>query len=472
MTAASAAGLLALVFGTAAVVVALFALPQYRRLFLGLMVFTTCYVKKPFYQEVFFVNYRGVDRGFGVTLPDLFFLGFFLFMLFGGLRRRIVWLPFNSLPWFLLIAISCVSLVGSLEPFYGTFTIHKMIRCWVLYVVVVNVVRDRRDVMVVLIALAAAVCFQAFVVVWDKYITARVVSRSVGTFRHPNTLAMYTDLILPILTALFLARGATQRVLGLFAVAILAGFVCVLFTKSRAAMLLLPASLGAVVGVSILLRPTGRKFMVLGAGMVIVALIVALALPRLIRRFESAPKESAETREYFNAAAEVMARENTFGVGINLYSLALSHPRYYWHVYPDKVDVEDPEAFRESVQGQSRLGTAHHIYWLYAAETGFPGLAVFLLHIGIFWARNFWLFLCERDEWTRSIYLGLLVGVSFFHLHGLLEWIFRQTEVQYLYFILMGTMVALAEIRRVERRPRAVSVEPVPARRDTAESTR
>ena len=450
MTMASLLGLLVFFFGVPAVVALLFAFPQHRRVFLALMIFFTCYVKKPLYQEVFFVNYRGVDRGFAVTVSDLLFFGFFIWMMLGGLRAKIQWLPFNSIPWFLLTFISCLSLIGSIEPYYGLFTIHKFIRCFILYVVVVNLIRNRQDIMVVLMALAAAIIFQGFTVLWAKYVTQAVVARSIGTFRHPNTLAMYTDLILPMLLAVLMTRVLSTRQAAIYAVAILLGFIAVLFTKSRAAMLLLPASLGIVVGISILMRPTSRKFGLMAVGFVALGVIIAIALPRLIRRFESAPKESAETREYFNEAAAAMARDNLFGIGINLYSHSLANTDYYWLVYPDKTDVPDPEAFRESVQGQSRLGTAHHIYWLYAAETGYPGLLLFLLHTGLFSLYNLVCFVRERDHLFKSLFLAMLVGTSIHHLHGTLEWIFRQTEVQYLYFVMMGMMVAMVAIRRRE----------------------
>lgn len=458
MTIASLFGMLVFFVGFPAVTIALFMFPRHHRWFMAAMVFTICYVKKPFYQEVFFVNYRGVDRGFAVTMPDLFFFGFFVWILLGGLKKKkIRWLPFNSLPWFLLILVSCFSLIGSLEPFYGLFTIHKMIRCWILYFVIVNLVRDRRDVEVILAALAATIILEGTIVVWDKYITGRVISRSIGSFRHPNTLALYTDLILPVLTAVILTSAVSKKSRKLFGVAILMGIICVVFTKSRGALVLLPSSLGAVIGTSILMRPTGRKFMVLGLGMVVVAVITAIALPKLIRRFQTAPEESAQTREYFNYAAEAMARENLFGVGINLYSHSLAHTDYYWYVYPDYVDVEDPEEFKESDRGKSRLGTAHHIYWLWASETGYPGVAVFVLHIGLFSLYTVVAFFREKDHLFKSVFLGVFVSTSFFHLHGLLEWIFRQTEVMYLYFILMGTVVAMVQIRKEEKKAATVS---------------
>ncbi len=450
MTLASLGGIFAFFFGSAAVTAGLYLSAKLQKLFLWLMVFTTCYIKKPFYQEVFFVDYRGVDRGFGVTLPDLFFFGFFLYLISGGARRRLNWLPFNSLPWFMLILISLISLIGSLDPMLGLFTIHKFIRCWILYFVTVNIIQTRDDLKTVLSAVAGAVIFQGVTVIWAKYITGSVVVRSIGTFRHPNTLAMYTNLIIPSLLAVFLTTYFTRGLKGLMGVAILLGFTSVLFTKSRAAMLIAPTALALVGLISLLMRPTARKNIILITGMVIAMVIGAMALPRLINRFASAPKESAETRIHFNNAARAMAGENWFGTGINQYSNALEKTHYYWYVYSDMEEVEDQDAFRESVQGRSRLGTVHHIYWLYASETGYFGLAAFLIHCLLFWFYNLWLLIKEKDELFRSIYLGLLVSVTMHHIHGILEWIFRQTEVQFLFFILMGTMVAMVRIRRNE----------------------
>ena len=91
MKVASLLGILTLLIGVPAVLLSLFTYPKIRRPFLILMVFWTCYVKKPFYMEVFFVQYRGVDRGFGVTVADLLFFGFFLWIILGGSKEKIIW---------------------------------------------------------------------------------------------------------------------------------------------------------------------------------------------------------------------------------------------------------------------------------------------------------------------------------------------------------------------------------------------
>lgn len=454
MTLASALGIITWLVGVPLVTGVLFLQPRWHRWMLALMVFSTCHIKKPFYQEVFFTEYRGVDRGFGVTIPDLFFFGFFFYLVLGGAKRRLIWWPTNTTLWLLLILISIISLAGSQVPYYGLFTIHKFIRGLIFYWVMVNVVKEKEDVQTVLSALTAAVIFQTGVVLFDKYVTKAVVNRSVGSFPHPNSLAMYIDLIIPILLSLFLSGTLTKGQNQWAILAVGGGIICVLFTKSRAALVIMLGALGLVTAISILIKPTARKFGVVAVGFVMMSILGALAAPTIIRRFESAPEESEMTRVFFNEAAHAMANEHTFGVGINAYSWMLANTAYYWYVYPDKKDDEniDPDEFRESKQGASRLGTAHHIYYLMAAETGWIGMGVFILFILRFYGRNLRLFFKARDDYYKAILLGLLVGFATLHIQGLLEWIFRQTQVFYLFAVLSGLMVALGNLLPGPRR--------------------
>jgi lysylphosphatidylglycerol synthetase-like protein (DUF2156 family) len=299
----------------------------------------------------------------------------------------------------------------------------------------------------------AAVIFQGGIVFWDKYVTKAVVNRSVGSFPHPNTLAMYTDLIIPTILALILADGFTKKGNKWAIAAVFAGMLCVVFTKSRAALVIMIGALGLVTTISILVKPTARKMGIVFIGFVLVDMIGVVVAPRIIKRFQNAPKASEETREYFNSAAIAMANDHFFGTGINSYSWMLGNSEYYWYVYPDKVEtLDDPDEFRESKQGKSRLGTAHHIYLLFAAETGWLGMWTFILFLVRFYIKNFILLVKAHDEYYQAILLGLFIGFSTLHLQGLLEWIFRQTQVFYLFFVLSGLMVAIGNIMKREYR--------------------
>jgi len=443
MRLASLLGILTFLIGVPSVLVSLIALPNLRRPLLVLMAFFTCYVKKPLYMEVFFVAYRGVDRGFGVTVCDLLFFGFFLWIILGHSKDKIIWWPYNTFLWQLFIAVSVLSLVGSSMPYYGLFTLHKLLRGYVFYWVTVNLVRDKEDLKAVVTGIMAAVVFETGMVIWHKYITHRVVNRSVGTFPHPNTLAMYVDLIAPVILALFLANGFSRKQKKWAIMAIFGAMICVVFSKSRASLVILGAALGVVTILSILLKPSGEKLAIALAGFLLVDFMGVLAAPKIIQRFQKAPEASELTRVYFNQAARAMAGSRLFGIGLNSYSWALANTDYYWYVYAEERDtVKDEEEFRESQMGQSRLGTAHHIYYLFAAETGWPGMIVFLLFIGRYFLHNLVLLFRARDEYFQAILLGLLVGFATLHLQGLLEWIFRQTQVFYLFCLLSGVMVA------------------------------
>lgn len=452
MTVASLMGIATFFIGVPAVTGLLFAQPRLRRPMLILMVFATCHIKKPFYMEVFFEAYRGVDRGFGVTIPDLFFFGFLLWLLMGGSKQKLVLWPYNNTLYVMLIFISVLSLTTSAVAYHGLFTVHKFIRGFVLFWVMVNIVREKEDVQAVITGVMAAVIFEGGIVFWDKYVTKAVVNRSVGSFPHPNSLAMYVDLIIPTILSLILADGFTKKGNRWAIIAVFAGMLCVIFTKSRASLVIMIGALGSVTAISILMKPTSRKIGIVFIGFVLVDMIGVAVAPRIIKRFQTAPKASEETREYFNSAAIAMANDYALGTGINSYSWMLANTEYYWHVYPDKLDtVEDPDAFRESKQGLSRLGTAHHVYLLFAAETGWIGMWVFILFLLRFYLRNFVLLLKAYDEYYRAIFLGLFIGFSTLHLQGLLEWIFRQTQVFYLFLVLCGLMVAIGNIMKREQ---------------------
>lgn len=159
-----------------------------------------------------------------------------------------------------------------------------------------------------------------------------------------------------------------------------------------------------------------------------------------------------------------MADDNFFGVGINTYSWMLTEvERYYWQVYPDKWEAfEDlgdymaAEEFRWSRHGQSRLGTCHHIYNLMAAEIGWLGMWVFIAYLALFYLRNVWLFFTSKDWYYKSMTLGMWAGLSTLHLQGMLEWVVRQTQVFFMFFIVSGLVTAAYNARRVERKHAAL----------------
>jgi len=453
MTLPSILGIVVFLVGPPLVALVLIAQPRWRPFFAGLLAFSTCFIMKPFYQEVFFQEYRGVDRGFGVTITDVLFFGFALFLGSAGGTRKKVWWPYNTGIYLLLILMEGVSLIGSPVPLLGAFSLHKFLRGLVLFWVVVNLIQEKKDLKPLLVGLVAAIVFQFLVVFVEKYVLQAEVVRSNGTFPHPNSLAMYMNMLIPIFLALLLVgTGSRNQDIGC-AVAALLGTICVIFSKSRASLALLSATLVFVPAMTFSFRPSKRVIGLSTAGFLVLVLVGAAAAPRILNRFMNAPSESAETRAFFNSAALQMAADHPFGVGFNAFAWSLTNTDYYWLMYPDKVNVDHPQAFRDSPGGKDRLGTAHHVYLLFAAETGWYGMAVFILLLLRFLWKNYYEYVRARDYQYKAILVGLLAGVLTLHFQGLLEWIFRQTQVFYLFLLLTGMMVAIGRLQKRPRRP-------------------
>ncbi len=414
--------------------------PKYHRLCITLMVFATCHVKKPYYQELLYRLYRGVDRGFGVTFVDIFFFSFAFYLLIKK-PYKLKWTHPGLTMWWFIILLSICSLMNAGEPFAGLFSIHKFLRASLLFWVIINMVRSKKDIMAVLNGLVAALAFQGGVAMWNKYVTKTCVNRVMGSFNHPNAFAMYVNMIMPIAWAGFMEKIFSKKVMKWAVIGVGMGFMAVIFTKSRACTVLLPAILGMTTALSFMVKPTLHKSGVAFIATIAGCVVIGMALPTIIRRFEKAPKESAETRNYFNNAAAAMADDRFFGCGINNYAWSLKHTDYYWYMYPEGLEASDPEAFRE--EKFARLGTCHNIYWFFAGEVGYWGMYALFLMYGIFYTKALWGVIRARDPLSRAVMCGLVPSLLLLHVHSKLEWVWRQTQAIYLYFILAGLIVVV-----------------------------
>ncbi|WP_372369488.1 O-antigen ligase family protein [Candidatus Uabimicrobium sp. HlEnr_7] len=374
---------------------------------------------------------------------DFFFFGYFLWLLL-NVREVRKWLPLNIVLMWILVVCALFSLSNSINPYYGLFTIHKMIRGAVLYWITVNILKSKDDFTTVINALAFSVIFQGVIVFYAKYIVKTVVVRSVGTFPHPNSLAMYLNLILPTLLCMILVSKSKKQTL-YYSFALVLGMIAIVFTKSRGGLIIMLGGLFMAAGISTMLKVSFQKLRILFLGLVVVSILGSLAAPKIIQRFQKAPKESAETRHYFNSAARAMADDYFWGIGINSYSYSLANTEYYWYVYPD-VEDDDREAFRDpdNARAVSRLGNCHHIYLLWASECGWISMYIFILLIALFMLVNSYLILYTRKmPFYNAIVIGLLCGFTTLHLQGFLEWVYRQTQVYYLFHFLSGVVVSI-----------------------------
>lgn len=155
------------------------------------------------------------------------------------------------------------------------------------------------------------------------------------------------------------------------------------------------------------------------------------AADSFINRIKNAPKASGQARDEFNHSAEMMADDRLIGVGPNMFSHTLTNNyRYRQHFI--------------AMANEEEGGVCHHIYKLTAAETGYIGLALFLIVIGRFiWLmfKGFW----GAKQIEGLLLFGLMVGSLSLHLGGLLEYAFRVTPVISLFMVINAIGVALSK---------------------------
>lgn len=374
-------------------------------------------------------HYRGPDRGFEVTLTDLLVLALtaVLLLRYAG---KVTWLPYNAWPMAAFLVLALVSTWGAPRRLLAAFTLAKMMRAYLLFWCVLNCLKTGVSLIWLRRGLVAIGLFVLALVLKQKYMMG--LYRVPGPFDHSNTVPLFLNMICPVVFIWALCdKRLKVRQVCLMGVATLGMVFSVLATQSRAGLVL---SGGCVVVALLVANRRAKSIRTKAASVIVLGLLavgVVMASDTIIRRFTSAPESSEKARAEFNVAADKMAGDKTFGVGLNNFSHVLT------------VNAGYREHFRV-MQYEEQAGVVHHLYRLIAAEMGYPGLVVFVLIL----ARFVWLGLAgawKRKTLEGSLLFGFAAGALALHASGMLEWAFRVTPVMYLYVICAAATVAIAQ---------------------------
>ncbi len=374
-------------------------------------------------------HYRGPDRGFELTLADLVALAL-AGALLGRAPKGLRWLPYNSLWLLALFGLGLASTCQASVSLFGAFTLFKGLRLYLYYWVVVNLLRTGTPFEPVRRGLVAAGLFMTALALQQKYVLG--LYRVHGPFDHSNGIPLYANLVIAPLVVWAVGQGGLPRPEALLTLGSALGLLfAVVATQSRAGLILGGFVLLGALAVAGRKVPSRRVAKTAVAVLAMVAAGGALAADTILRRFQEAPEASEQARHEFNLAARDMAHDRWLGVGLNNFSRALTDgDRYREHI----------EVMKDEEQG----GVAHHVYWLTAAEMGFPALGVFLVVIG----RFVWLAF-RHGLSSRSLEGALLsaFGLGFLALHaqGTLEWGLRITPITFQFVLCCALVVGLRD---------------------------
>lgn len=418
---------LVVAFGVPAITLLAYFSRKARSWLFSTMVFALCLGDKANVNFAFVATYRGPDRGFEVTLADLIALALAASTALRYPHRIKIW-PYNTGPMLLFFLYSSATVLWAPQPLFSAFTVFKLGRAYLFYWCVVNCLRTGISLRDLERALLLMAFYLTTLTLVQKYLYK--IYRVPGTLDHPNAFANFLNLFMPLMLAIGLSiRPST---FGRSELSVLAA-ICMLFscvmTFSRTAIVLGSASaLGLLFFANVRLR-SPRVALATLLALLCLTIGGSLVARRVLERFEEAPDASAMARDEFNYAARLMLEDHPGGVGINQFSYVLTtEKRYNQHI--------------TVMSDEKRKGVCHHIFWLTAAETGYPGLLLFLFIIARFLFRAFtcsWRGPSEQGLVQAAIFLATL-GL---HLAGLYEWVFRITPIFFGYLLLCGLSVGL-----------------------------
>lgn len=276
-----------------------------------------------------------------------------------------------------------------------------------------------------------------------------------GSFGHQNLLGLVSHMALIPAFAMFLSVRLPRRAL----MGVIAGLIVVALTASRATIVLAGLGLMLTLVLSLSLRFTGRKAAVGLLALVMVAASLPLAQAALERRFQtqnSTFMTEDEQRLAFARAARAIMAEYPLGVGPNHY-----------------VFIANTEGFSERAGVNWSFGNrsahVHNVYLLTGAETGYPGMITlaFLYLSAIFYAFGT-AFKFRRREGSEVL-IGVGAAMVAVALHGLVEWVFVEYSIEYVFACSLGLITGLrsrffASLRNPARKPDVVRKQVLVAR--------
>lgn len=262
-------------------------------------------------------------------------------------------------------------------------------------------------------------------------------SRATGTIGHPNILAYYFEILLPLIFAVLLVEERKLAQIWYLLVLIL-GLGGMLVTLSRAGWATIPLSFFAVFVILVKDRwYRWRTVFEVVVGIACLSIFIYYFFPIIEKRYFYEDYGSAATRIPLNRAAmSVIAQFPIFGVGLN--NMAEVFRRY------------DTTGAAMMITG-SAPHVVHNLYLSVWTDMGTVGFAAFLAFLACIFLVA-WRLLGQVSRWKQGVLVGIMAGLLAHLFHGLVDPGFKSTlNISYLIYVLVGLVGGIGIIDQRER---------------------
>jgi len=375
-------------------------------------------------------TWPGYVKGIEISVLDILAIALYL-----SLPRNRFTPPFRLSMGLYFVAV-LLSAFQTPVPMAALFYAWQLARVFLVSAVVAKACVDERVVPALFTGMTLGLCFEAGDALWQRF--GLGILQTGGTLGHQNYLGLVSHFVTLPWLALLLAgqRGWQPMVVPLM------GLITAVLTVSRATVGLLGIGFLGLFGVSALRQWTSRKAVILMAFAALATVILPFVLSTFAERFEVQPQGHYDERAAFEKAASMMISDHPMGVGANYY-----------------VVVANTEGYNSRAGVASVIGSdsanVHNVYYLVTAETGYIGLASFLLMLLqplVVAFRYGWR--CRGDR-RGDLLLGLGMSLFIVYIHSYFEWIFVTFTAQYMFALVVGSIAGLATQLGYMRRSQA-----------------
>ncbi|MGC9027946.1 MAG: O-antigen ligase family protein, partial [bacterium] len=263
---------------------------------------------------------------------------------------------------------------------------------------------------------------------WDILETAKTTFRALGTFIHPNVMAGFLLMVIP-LVYMFLIKKNSKPLLFLMSVIVTLGLF---ITYSRAAIALYIVSLPFLF--IVLKKEESAPKVITYIGIVIVSALILLVF--LVSSYNRLNKQTLASK--YALPKIIATNDMSFIVrkdlAIGAIDIIKHHP--WLGTGPGTFNI----AYRMYQQGAIYSKYAHNNYLEMASEIGIPGLIVYLIFIGsMLWILG--------STWKHGNNLAgvILISLVLFILHTFVDFDYVSPAVVWCLFLFAGVSLILSE---------------------------
>ncbi|MFQ5835630.1 MAG: O-antigen ligase family protein [bacterium] len=372
-----------------------------------------------------------------------------------------------DLPILLFLGIAAVTTLTSIYPYASKIELYKIINYVLLYYLVVNNIKDKRQIkriatLVVIVGTSLALYglynyfsgIEKIYTLDKKYYLGMLTS----TYVNHNHIGGYFELAIPLGIGLVLANqylpGRTKRskipppafVSVLLVAAIFIMITALVFTYSRGAWI---GFLGSMIALGMIISfrlKTFRDWSRLKKwGTLVVVVLIIISAPLLMP--DKVKQRAATLFEFEGANFKDMSLQGRLIVNRNTLKMIKDHP--ILGTGPGTFTIFYPQ-YRDS-RIRIFMNATHNDYLQYGEEMGLFGLGSFVVLLVLFFKKNLSLLKSLSDKYLQSLTIGFLVSITAIAIHGLGDFNLQIPANALLFWIILALSSSLSIMVRPER---------------------